>query len=559
MKVTIPKIKHIFNDFSAVEKAFFLVLSFFMIWSSMMLFFFAFDGFRTDSPSHGGTLSEGLIGNPSFINPLFSTTNSGKDLSYLIYSGLMRLNEKGEIIPDLAESYTISPDGMTYTFILRSNALFHDGKPLTSTDVVFTIEKVKDPKIKSPFTTNWQGVSVEAPDVRTVIFKLKTPYAPFIENTTLGIIPEHIWKDADLDQFTFSPYNFNPVGSGPYIVKDIKRRTNGSPYQFTLTAWSKYAPGEKNISTIYFHIYPDSESLIKALRSGEIESASDLSPKDAETLKSAGFDVRTTDLHRTFGVFFNQNQETIFVDKQVRVALETAVDRTRIVDTVLLSYGNEEDTPLPSEDSLHDSPTEPASVAEAILLKDGWKRNSDGIMEKKDSKGTRTLSFTLTTSNNPELIATANLLKEQWSAIGAEVSVVNLALTELTETVIRPRKYDALLFGEVIGRGKDLYPFWYSGERKDPGLNIALYTNAKADTILQKARTATSSDETSKQLSAFIDIFRQDVPAIFLYSPRFIYVVPEKVKGFELPALEMAHERFAGILSSYITSKRVWK
>jgi peptide/nickel transport system substrate-binding protein len=180
-------------------------------------------------------------------------------------------------------------------------------------------------------------------------------------------------------------------------------------------------------------------------------------------------------------------------------------------------------------------------------------------MEKKDAKGTQKLSFTLTTSNNPELIATAEILKTEWEAIGAKVTVVSIEPSVLSETVIRPRKYDALLFGEVIGRGEDLYPFWYSGERKDPGLNIALYTNSKADSLLQKARTATSSEETSKQLSSFADIIKEDIPAVFLYSPEFIYVIPNKIKGLELPALEMAHERFSGILSSYINAKKVWK
>lgn len=559
MKVTLSKIKYIYNDFSVVEKVFFVALSFLMIFSAGMLFYSAIDSFRVDAPGKGGTLHEGVVGKPGLINPLLSTTSSGKDLSYLLYSGLMRINEKGELMPDIAESYTISPDGTEYTFVIRKNAAFHDGKPLTSADVVFTIEKAKDPSIKSPVATNWQGVTVEARDEHTILFRLKTPYAPFLENTTLGIIPKHIWQQASLDEFTFSPYNFEPIGSGPYIVKNVTRDTDGSPTLYKLASWNKYAAGEKNISNLYIHIYSDTNGLINALKRGEVESAGDFSPKDGDTLEKEGFDIHTADLLRVFGVFFNQNQASIFTDKAVRLALETAVDRSHIIDTVLLSYGNEEDSPLPSRDTLHPSPTEQQKAASDILLKNGWKKNSDGFMEKKDAKGTQTLSFTLTTSNNPELIATAEILKAEWEAIGAKVTVVSIEPSVLSETVIRPRKYDALLFGEVIGRGQDLYPFWYSGERKDPGLNIALYTNSKADLLLQKARTATSSEETSKQLSLFANIIKEDIPAVFLYSPEFIYVVPNKIKGLELPALEMAHERFAGILSSYINAKRVWK
>jgi peptide/nickel transport system substrate-binding protein len=559
MKVTLSKIKYIYNDFSVVEKVFFVVLSFLMIFSAGMLFYSAIDSFRVDAPGKGGTLHEGVVGKPGLINPLLSTTSSGKDLSYLLYSGLMRINEKGILVPDIAESYTISPDGTEYNFVIRKNAKFHDGEPLTTADVAFTIEKAKDPSIKSPVATNWQGVTVEARDEHTIVFRLKTPYAPFLENTTLGIIPKHIWQQASLDEFTFSPYNFEPIGSGPYIVKEVTRDADGSPTLYKLTAWNKYAAGEKNISTLYIHIYSDTNGLINAVKRGEVESAGDLSPKEGGALEKEGFDIHTADLLRVFGVFFNQNQAAVFTDKAVRLALETAVDRNHIIDTVLLSYGNEEDSPLPSRDTLHPSPTEHQKAASDILLKNGWKKNSDGFMEKKDAKGTQALSFTLTTSNNPELIATAEILKTEWEAIGAKVTVVSIEPSVLSETVIRPRKYDALLFGEVIGRGEDLYPFWYSGERKDPGLNIALYTNSKADLLLQKARTATSSEETSKQLSSFVNIIKEDIPAIFLYSPEFIYVIPNKIKGLELPALEMAHERFAGILSSYINAKRVWK
>jgi len=563
MKVNISKIERVVKGFSLVEKVIFFILAFFLIWSAFMFFYSVMDAFRKDSPMRGGELHEGVVGYPSFINPILSTTNSGRDLSYLIYSGLMRIDEKGELQPDLAESHTVSPDGTEYTFILRNGVAFHDGTPLTSADVVFTVEAAKNPSLKSPAAANWQGVTVSAPDSRTVVFTLKTPYMPFIENTALGILPKHIWDTADLAQFTFSPYNFSPIGSGPYKVAEISKNAAGSPYLYELSAWSDYAPGEKNISTLYFHIYPDEAGRMAALRKGEVESAGDLSPADAQLLKNAGFDIRTTDLFRVFGVFFNQNQATLFTDKIVRQALDKAVDRNRIIDTVLLSYGNEEDSPLPSSDSRENddlaSTTEQANSARALLSANGWKANSDGIMEKKDTKGTRTLSFTLTTSDNPELMATASLLKEQWGAIGADVVILSLGAEELADTAIRPRKYDALLFGEVTGRGEDLYPFWYSGERRDPGLNIAQYTNGKADTLLQDARTATSSAETADKLSAFVDIIREDVPTVFLYSPDFIYTVPKKLRGLELPTLEMSHERLSGILSSYIKTRRVWK
>lgn len=553
-------IKRVFKEFSFLEKIVFLALSAILAISALFSIYFIVDLWRVDAPAKGGELHEGVIGYPSFINPLLSINDSGKDLSYLLYSGLMRVNEKGEVVPDLAEKYTVSEDGTVYTFTLRSNAVFHDNKPITAEDVVFTIEKVKDPNIKSPYAPNWQGVSVKAVDEQTVEMTLKSPYAPFIENATLGILPKHIWNGSDIDQFTFSPYNFDPVGSGPYMVKEIKRNAEGVLQYYKLSSFKKYAPGEKNISTISIHFFPDSESLIKALEKGTIESAGNLTPAEAQILKEKGFALSTSPLLRIFGVFFNQNQASVFTHKEVRTALSMAVDRKDIIDKVLYSYGTEESGPIPHA-LLPGGKTASSSpeAAKELLASNGWKMNDQGVMEKKGANGTTTLSFSITTSSNPDLVKTAEILKEEWRGIGADVSIIAINPSELNQTAIRPRKYDALLFGEIIGRGNDPYPFWHSSERKDPGLNIALYTNLSTDKILQDIRVATSSEAKTEKLLAFSEIVTNEAPAVFLYSPEFIYTLPSRIKNATLASLEMPYERWAAIFASHLKTKRVWK
>lgn len=556
-------IKRVFGEFSFIEKAVFVTLSLSLGISALFCSYFIVDTFRKDAPGRGGELHEGAVGYPNFINPLLSISESGKDLSYLLYAGLMKVNGKGEIVPDLAESFSLSDDGRTYTFKIRENAVFHDNKPITADDVVFTIEKVKDPNIKSPFASNWQGVDVRAVDAHTVEFILKNPYAPFVGNATIGILPKHIWNNADIEQFTFSPYNFEPIGSGPYMVKEIKRDASGTLQYYKLRAFKKYAPGEKNITTIILHFFPDNESLEKALQKGTIKSVGGITPEEATRLKISGTEIKTADLLRIFGVFFNQNQAAMFTDKSVRQALSMSVDRNEIIDKVLYGYGTEEHSPLPQSllPSELKASTTPSSVdaAKALLEKNGWKMNDQGIMEKKTAAETRTLSFSLTTSNNPDLVKTAEILKEQWLKIGADVSINALDPSTLNQTAIRPRKYDALLFGEIVGRGADLYPFWHSSERKDPGLNIALYTNSSADRTLEILRTATSTEQRTESLKSIHNIIAEDVPAIFLYSPEFIYILPSNLKNVELGALELPYERWATILDSYIKSKRVWK
>lgn len=524
---------------------------------------FTLISFGRQVPARGGTLTEGVIGYPGFINPLLSITNSGKDLSLLTYSGLTRVDTQGNIVPDLAESYTVSEDGKTYTFILRKDIVFHDNKPITTEDILFTIEKAKDPKVKSSVASNWRGVEVKIVDAHTIQFILKTPYAPFIENTTLGILPKHIWENADIDQFTFSTYNFNPIGSGPYKVAEVKRDSKGTLVYYKLTAFNKYAPGVKNISTIYVRFYEDEPSLVTALKRGEVQSSSDISPENTKALEEKGYTVKTTPLLRIFGIFFNQNQATVFTNKEVRQALQLSVDRNEIIDKVLYGYGREESFSLPQSSLISSTTTASSSTkiddAKNLLSKNGWKLNAQGVMEKKDKKQTLTLSFTITTSNNPDLAKTAEILKEEWSKIGAQVNIVTLDSSELNQTVIRPRKYDVLLFGEVVGRGNDLYPFWHSSERKDPGLNIALYTNSNADKLLEKIRASTNASDITKNLSSLETMIATDVPAIFIYSPELTYVVPEGLKNLHLPPLEITSERWIGIFDAYLKTKTVWR
>jgi peptide/nickel transport system substrate-binding protein len=181
------------------------------------------------------------------------------------------------------------------------------------------------------------------------------------------------------------------------------------------------------------------------------------------------------------------------------------------------------------------------------------------VMEKKLNKATTTLAFTLSTSDNPELLETADLLKETWGKIGVKVTIEKYDAATLNQTIIRPRKYDALLFGEVIGRDIDLYPFWHSSQRNDPGLNVALYANIKADKALENARKANSDEE---RLAAYKNLNSEivkDVPAVFLYSPQYIYVVPKKLQGVSSSEIETPQDRFDGIEKKYIEEKKVFK
>ncbi|MDD5356996.1 MAG: peptide ABC transporter substrate-binding protein [Candidatus Pacebacteria bacterium] len=561
------KISNAIRNFSLFERVLLYCFVAVFIISGLALLNQVSNGVSVEIPTYGGTLTEGVVGVPRFINPLLATGDTDRDLVSLIYSGLLKGTPDGTLAPDLAESYSISPDGLVYTFTLKKDLTFQDGSPVTSDDVVFTIQKAQSSTLKSPKRANWDGVKVEKTNDNTITLTLKQAYAPFLENATLGILPKHIWKDTTDEAFPFNTDTVNPIGSGPYKIDSIEKDKTGTPISYTLSAFEKYAGGEAYISKIIFTFYQNEDDLLSAYKSNEIESVNTISPEKVGDLKSLAGIVETNPLPRIFGVFFNQNEAPIFAEKEVRMALNMATDKDKIVNDVLLGFGKTIDGPIPPgtiqnaiSTSTQNTNTGDVDKANALLESAGWKINPDThIREKQNKKNMQVLSFSLATSNTPELKKTAELLKEEWGKIGAHVDIKVYEPGDLSQEVIRPRKYDALLFGEIVGRDLDLFAFWHSSQRNDPGLNIALYTNVKADKILEQLRTL--SDENQK-----IDLYKQfegelakDTPAIFLYAPDFIYIIPQKVRGFSMGEVTTPSERFLTVSKWYINTDKVWK
>lgn len=554
------KLLGIIKSFSATEKVVFSVLVIVALISSLILARGANQAFLTSIPSHGGRLSEGVVGLPRSINPVLAFTDVDLDLSNLIYSGLMKY-EGGKLVPDLAKKYTISEDGLTYTFTLKDELRFHDGVPLTTDDVEFTIQKVEDAIVKSPKRADWANITVKKVSDTEIQFILKQPYAPFLSNTTLGIIPKHIWSKIQPDQFIFSQYNIEPVGSGPYQLKSIQRDSGGIPVNYALTSFSRYQGGEPYISEFYVYFYPNEKAVIDSYNKGVIESMARISANEAVKIASStdSADVLHTPLPRIFGIFFNQSQEPIFLDKAVRQALDVATDKKLIIDKVLSGYGIADEGPIPDASDKAEAPS--VEKAQEILSKAGWAMNANGVMEKKDAKKntSQLLEFSIATADAPDLKLAADLVKSQWEKIGAKVTIKVFEYGDLYQNVITPRKYDALLFGESIGKDLDLYAFWHSSQRNSPGLNVAMYVNSKVDKLLEDARAATDEKTKDNLYAQFDKIIQDEVPAVFLYSPEFIYVVPKKVNGIHFEYIAAPSDRFYGMNKWYVTTDSVWK
>jgi len=553
--------------FSLTEKAIFYILLAITIGTGLTLLSNLNNRFLIEVPNYGGSATEGIVGVPRFVNPVLAASDADKDLTSLIFSGLLKSTSNGSLSPDLAEKYEISADGRTYTFTLRDDLYFHDNKAVTTDDVEFTIQRIQDPTVKSPKRPVWDGVQIQKMDSKRISFTLKQPYAPFLDNFTIGILPKHIWNDVPSDEFSFSELNANAVGSGPYKIDEVKRNSYGLANYYNLQSFKNYALGKPFIKNINFRFYQNESDLIDAFKNDEVTSLAGISPANLEELDMKRSKVISTTLPRVFGVFFNQNQATVFLNKEVRQALNVAIDKKRIVDEVLFGFGEVINSPVPPSSNttkkvvvVAEETVPRVDEALSILTKAGWTLNTKtGVMEKKIADVVVPLSFSLATGDSAELRQTAELVMEDWRKIGVSVDLKISEIGDLNQNMIRPRKFDALLFGEVVGWEFDLYPFWHSSQRNDPGLNVALYANIAADKILESIRTTQEKAERRVKAGEFEGLFTADMPAVFIYSPSFVYVTPASLQNISLNELTNPSERFLNVNEWYIETNRVWK
>jgi peptide/nickel transport system substrate-binding protein len=462
----------------------------------------------------------------------------------------MGLSGSGTLVPVLAESYTVSDDQKVYTFKLRTDAVFTDGTPVTADDVVFTVRKAQDPGLKSPEYANWSGVSVLALDAHTVRFTLSKPYAPFLGVTTLGILPSRLWQSIGNEEFPFSTLETNPVGAGPFMVDAVSRDASGLIRQVSVSANKKYALGRPHLDDIQFDFYSRAEDLATALKNGAVESAHGIT--SAHTL--------TAPYARIFGVFWNPSQNQVYTHPEVRKALSLALDRNKIVADVLGGYATAIMGPVPPGQDVDPVPlstrSDATEEASEILRKGGWTYDSDIRVWKS---GKQVLSrITLRTSNVPELKSVATAVQKDWQELGIDVDIELYEPGDLSQNVIRPRKYEALLYGMVIGRDQDLFAFWHSQERNDPGLNIAQYANKTVDALLERVRSSGDKAERVADLQKIQNIISADYPAAFIYAPDFIYSVPTDLKGVTFPQVITPADRFASVASWYRATDKVW-
>jgi len=554
---------------SPKERYFILGLLLLLIASSLTWYF----GYRAINtitiPKYGGSYIEGIIGSPQYLNPILAQANDAdQDVSELIFSGLMKYNSKGELVPDLAERYAIGEEGKIYDFFLRKNVAWHDGKPFNADDVIFTIKTIQNPDYKSPLIFNWTGVEIEKIDDYTIRFKLNNPFAPFLNNATIGILPKHIWENISPTEFLLAETNLKPVGAGPYKFKKFEKDQRGSIKTIYLQANENYHLGKPYIENIVFKFYINEENLIKAYNKGNIDGLGFLSAQNKVLLREhkRKLNIYPLKLPRYFAVFFNQSKSKVLSDKTVRLALNYATNKQEIIDELVDGEGIAVNSPIPLGVFGHSSKTKiydfALEHANNLLNAGGWQKNEEtGIREKilKRGEDPTPLQITLITTEWPELESVAGILQKQWSKLGAKIELKILSIAEIQQEHIRPREYEALLFGEVLGADPDPFPFWHSSQIRDPGLNLALYNNKNVDKLLKEARQTFDPEKRKEKYEEFQKLVVEDAPVVFLYNSYYLYPVDKKIKGIEIENISLPSKRFSGIEKWYIKTKRIKK
>ncbi len=515
-------------------------------------------------PANGGTHKEGILGVPRLINPLLSqSSDADRDLAALVFSGLYRYNGQGKLVPDLAESLPeTTSDGLSSSVTIRQDALWHDGTPVTADDIVFTVNTAQNSDYGIPLAIrgNWQGVTIEKISDRVVIFHLKSKYAQFPNILTVGILPKHLWGDIRPSNFSLSELNLKPIGSGPYQFSSIVKDDLGRIVTYKLSAWSKFYGGRAHIDTLEFSFYGSEDELIKAFNSNDVDSIGSISGMKVRDLKFAHrINLEQLKMPRYFALFFNQNQSKALADKNVRLALNYATDRVAIINKAM--DGNAFLINSPMMGGVLDINPNVRSYdydlekAKSVLTAGGWTTDAEGrLARSKDN----ILEVKITTSQWSELGAVAQEVKSQWEKLGVKVTIEALPISQLQQ-VIKDRNYQILLFGEIMAIDPDPFTTWHSSQRQEPGLNLALYKNDTADRLIEEARGTLNPLERMQKYDDFQKILLEDIPAVFLYSPHYLYGLSGDVKGFTTELISTPEGRFTDITNWYIDTKRRFK
>lgn len=517
-------------------------------------------------PTVGGTYIEGVAGTPHAINPLLSAYNEvDRDLCALVFDGLTRFGTHGEVEPALARSWDVSPDGLSYVFHLRSGVRWHDGDPFDADDVLFTVNLLQDPDYPGPpdIGALWRAVRVERQDDYTIRFTLvlSQPLAPFLDYTTVGILPVHLLAGARAADLPGLDFNLSPVGTGPFRVSEVEAAGGAITSILLERNPDYYGPGPL-LEHIRFRFYPSQQSAFRAYRAGEVEGVGQVtleSRAQAEADTQEGLELYSAQMARQVLIYLNlgrPDELPFFQEQEVRQALLYGLDRQGLIERVLGGWGLVAHSPIIAGNWAYDPdvrqyPYDPVQ-ARVMLDRAGWQMSWATLVRSRDNVP---LAFTLLASTDPVQTAVAQEVARQWAEIGVQATVVTASPLDV-RAALEQRNYQAVLVELDLPGDPDPYPLWHQTQITT-GQNYAGLDHRRISEVLEAARINVDPAQRIALYREFQDLFTQEVPAILLYHPIYTYGVNDKVRGVQIGPLMYPSDRFATVTRWYVATRRV--
>lgn len=505
------------------------------------------------TPVGDATFIEGDVGAPNTLNPLLASSSSEQDLIPLLFSSLTRVDGSGSARPELAASWSVSSDGLTYSVKMRDDARWQDGQPITSADVLFTIRLIQSPDFTSNPTLSdfWRGVTVTAVGNRSLTFQLVRPFAPFPTYLTFPVLPKHILGDVVAGDLATDPFSVAPIGSGPFRFVSWNRGDG----VIKLMRNDQYFGRRGRLGGITLRYYQSSTSLLAALRTGDVDGTGSLSTAELVQPHAVppGYKVYSSALLGYTALFFN-TQVAPLNQVVVRRAIGMAINQTAIVQDSLAGQGTAATGPISVSSWAYAPPkgnSYDPSGALALLEKSGWRKQSGKLM-----RGGSPLSLPIiVNSDDPLRVAAAEQLAQQLEAIGVSVTL-NAMTSEDISRALAAGQFTSAIFGWRSTTGDpDSYDLWSSAGSAD-GQNFTGLHDSSFDQLLGEARTTASEPRRKALYAEFQRSFDRDSPATILYYPRYLFVVSKRVSGVQSLPVVNAADRFDQITNWYFETNR---
>jgi peptide/nickel transport system substrate-binding protein len=559
--------KHLFRRFDHLLP----VKRFIAVWVGLMIVlliavlfeFMSLGGyFQSLKPVPGGIYSEGLVGSFTNANPIYATSDADETVANLIFSGLLKTNNQGNLVGNLASSYSVDATQKIYTVNLKPNLKWQDGRPLTANDVVFTFDTIQNPDAQSPLFSSWQGIKISAPNSQTVVFKLPDVLASFPYELTTGILPEHILAKIPASDLRSAAFNTSkPVGSGPFEWQGIQVENGsnvaGEEIQIALNPFTHYAGGSPKLDQFMVQVYPTQQTLVNAFKSKDVTAMEAATPPVASVQDKSGV-VKHNFILRAANMAFFKTTSGVLADQAVRQALVQGVNVPKIVSS--LEYKTPEVNEPLLQGQLAYNPSYAQSAydvasANKALTADGWLVSSRGIRYKANAP----LSFTLTAEDNYEDQMVANELKGYWQKLGVQMNIQLLNSADY-QSALSYHDYDAILAAISIGKDPDVFVYWDSSQadvRSASRLNFSEFNNPTADEALESGRTRLEPALRVIKYQPFLQAWQQQAPAVGLYQPRLLYLTHGKVSGLTATVLSSPTDRFNNVQNWEIREAKV--